>query len=83
MTEIEQRIAKIIAEQGEIDLAELAPSSTMDSHAIPSIAQLEILFAIEEEFDIYFPDDDDKTAGNSATLSDLALNVEKMIAEKT
>ena len=54
----------------------------MDGHEIPSIARLEILFAIEEEFDIYFPDDD-QSPGDAQTLRDLALSVEKMVAAKT
>lgn len=83
MTEIEQRIAKIIAGQAQIDVADLTSESTMEEFQIPSIAQLEILFAIEEEFDIYFPDDDDSQADKNQTLRDLAITVQQMIDAKS
>jgi acyl carrier protein len=82
-TGIEQRIARIIAEKAQIDAALLQSSSTMNDFEIPSIAQLEILFAIEEEFDVYLPDDEASQSGSKETLSDLALTVQQLIAEKT
>jgi acyl carrier protein len=81
--EIEQRIARIIAEKAHIEAALLQPDSTMNDFEIPSIAQLEILFAIEEEFDVYMPDDEASQSSNKDTLRDLALTVQQLIAEKT
>jgi len=45
---------------------------------ISSITQLEVLFAIEESFDIYLPEDQD----SDGSLRDLALLVQRLVAEK-
>jgi acyl carrier protein len=78
MTELEQRIADLVAENAGIDRSQLQPSSTMDDFAVPSIAQLETLFAVEEAFDVYLPDDREK----HFTLSELAATVQHLIDEK-
>jgi acyl carrier protein len=78
MTELEQRIAVLIGEKAGIDPSLLQSSSTMDDFAVPSIAQLETLFAVEEAFDIYLPDDRDK----HFTLGELAATVQQLIDAK-
>lgn len=78
MTELERRIAQLLAEKAEIDPALLKPSSTMDDFGVPSIAQLEALFAIEEAFDVYLPDDEEK----HFTLAELASTVQRLLDEK-
>jgi len=77
MTELERRIAAVLAEQAEIDPALLKPSSTMDDFGVPSIAQLEALFAIEEAFNIYLPEDE-----KQYTLGELASTVQRLLDEK-
>ncbi len=78
MTETEQRVADLIAENAGIDRSLLQPTSTMDDFSVPSIAQLETLFAVEEAFDIYLPDDRDK----QFTLAELAATVQRLVEEK-
>ena len=78
MTEIEQHVADLIAENAGIDRSLLQPTSTMDDFSVPSIAQLETLFAVEEAFDIYLPDDRDK----HFTLAELAATVQRLVEEK-
>lgn len=72
------RIVEIIAEQANLDPEVLRPEITMNDVQISSITQLEILFAIEESFDIYMPEDQD----SDGSLRDLALVVQRLVAEK-
>jgi len=72
------RIVEIIAEQASLDPALLRPEITMNDVQISSITQLEVLFAIEESFDIYLPEDQD----SDGSLRDLALLVQRLVAEK-
>ena len=41
--------------QAQIDFSEVDTDSTLDSLGIDSVAVVEIIFAIEEEFDIVIP----------------------------
>ena len=78
MTEdIESRISDIIASEPQIDRARLKPSSTMDDFEVSSITQLEVLFAIEEAFDIEMPDNQE-----DLTLEGLARTVARLVEEK-
>jgi len=72
------RIVEIIAEKASLDPAVLTPGITMNDVQISSITQLEVLFAIEESFDIYMPEDQD----SDGSLRDLALLVQRLVAEK-
>lgn len=73
-----QAIIEIIAEQASLDPAVLRPEITMNEVQISSITQLEVLFAIEERFDIYIPEDQD----SDGSLQDLAQSVQRLVAEK-
>lgn len=78
MTEdIESRIIDIIASETQIDRAKLKPSSTMDDFEVSSITQFEVLFAIEEAFDIEMPDDQE-----DLTLEGLARTVAGLVEKK-
>ena len=78
MTEdIENRIIDIIAKEANIDRAKLKPTSTMDDFEVPSITQFEVVFAIEEAFDIEMPDEQE-----DLTLEGLARTVARLVAEK-
>ncbi len=74
---IEKRIIEIIAKQAEMDPALFKPESTMDDFDVPSVAQLEAMFAVEEAFNIYMPDDID-----DMTLHGLAVTVSKLLDAK-
>lgn len=73
-----QRIVEIIAEKANLDPSVLKPEVTMNDVQISSITQLEVLFAIEESFDIYMPEDQE----SDGSLHDLALLVQRLVAEK-
>ena len=54
--DVQQKIIDIIAKEAQIDRDLLKPESTMEDFGVPSITQLEVLFAIEEAFGIELPD---------------------------
>ena len=50
-----EQFLDIIADCAKIDRALLVPSATMESLGIPSLDMVDILFEIEEKFDVYVP----------------------------
>ena len=56
---LEQRIRAIIADQLGVDLSEVrAEASILDDLGADSLDLVELVMALEEEFDIEVPDDD-------------------------
>ena len=53
---IQQQIIDIVVEQAEIDPSMITAESTLDDLGVPSLTQIEILYHIEEVFDIDLPD---------------------------
>ena len=49
------RLVDIIANKTNIDRGALTPCATMESLNIPSLDMVDILFGVEEEFNIYIP----------------------------
>jgi acyl carrier protein len=74
---IQKRIIEIVAQQAEIDPAMITPELTLDDLEVPSLTQLEILFAIEEAFDIDLPN-----RPEDPTLTGLSQLVDRYLVEK-
>jgi acyl carrier protein len=53
---IESRIFAIIAKQAKLDVATIRPQSTLKDLGVASLDAIEVIFDIEEAFDITFPD---------------------------
>ena len=75
--EIENKIIDIIANEAQIDRSRLTPASTMDEFEVPSITQFEVLFSVEEAFDIEMPDDLE-----DLTLRGLANTVARLVEKR-
>lgn len=75
--DIERRIMEIIAKEAQIDGSRLTLSSSMDDFDVPSITQFEVIFAIEDAFDIELPEDLD-----DLTLGGLANKVAELVAQR-
>ncbi len=59
MADIHERVKEIIAEQLGIELAEVVPeASFVDDLGADSLDTVELVMALEEEFDIEIPDED-------------------------
>lgn len=77
MHNIEKKIIELVAIEMGADPTLVTPSTTMSDIEIPSISQIEIMFALEEEFDIEFPEEME-----DMSLDGLARTIQKLIAEK-
>ncbi len=59
MAEIHERVKEIIAEQLGIEASEVVPeASFVDDLGADSLDTVELVMALEEEFDIEIPDED-------------------------
>lgn len=77
---VESKIVEIVANQRRIDPAGLSLSDRLEDIEIESIDLVEIIFAIEDEFDIDVPQDRD--AMKLDTLQDVVDGVQRLINEK-
>jgi len=53
---IREQIFAIVAQQARLDIGLLKPDSTLADLGIASLTAIEVLFDIEEKFDIDFPE---------------------------
>ncbi|MBI4715945.1 MAG: acyl carrier protein [Nitrospirae bacterium] len=59
MASVEERVRKIVAEQLGVDLEDVTPeASFVDDLGADSLDTVELVMALEEEFDIEIPDED-------------------------
>lgn len=73
--DVAQRIAEIIAEQALVEPAEIKPETTPDDLGLDSLALVEVVFGIEEAFDISIPYN-----ANDPTESDFDIgNFDKIV----
>lgn len=73
MTTIDQ-LTQLIHEKFEIDKSALQPDQPLAEYGLDSLALAELLFTIEEDFDIKFPDRPE----NIDTLAQLAALVDEL-----
>jgi len=79
------KVRTIIAEQAMIDVAEVKPESTLSDLGVDSLGLVEIVFAIEEEFDVTVPFNANDPAASEFDISSVQAaveGVEKLRAEK-
>ena len=77
--ELIPRVLKVIATSKRIPLETVTIDSDFQQLGIDSMDAVEILFALENEFDISIPDDDVRTVRN---VRDMCTGVEKLVAAK-
>ena len=77
--ELIQRVLKVIATSKRIPLETVTIESDFQQLGIDSMDAVEILFALENEFDISIPDDEVRGVRNVRQMSE---GVEKLIAAK-
>jgi acyl carrier protein len=79
MSDVEEKIKKMISEQLDVPEEEVVPAAAfVDDLGADSLDQVELIMAMEEEFDVSIPDED---AENIATVQDAIDYVLKTIAE--
>lgn len=83
--DIDDKVRKIIAEQAMLDETDVKPDSTPDQLGLDSLALVEIVFAVEEEFGVTVPyNANDPSASDFSIASVQAVSdgVRKLIAEQ-
>ncbi len=75
-----ERVRKVIATSKRIPLEQVTIDSEFQQLGIDSMDAVEILFALENEFDISIPDDEVRNVHNVRTMAE---GVEKLIAAKS
>jgi acyl carrier protein len=78
MSAVEEKVKKIICEQLNVSESDVVPeASFVDDLGADSLDQVELIMAMEEEFDVSIPDED---AEKIATVQDAVTYIEKAIA---
>lgn len=80
MTAVHDRIYEIIAKEGSIDRARIRPEATMKDLEVESLDVVQIIAAIEEQFDIFLPYDD--PSFDIQTAGGLCEAVERLLQQK-
>jgi len=78
-------IARIIAEQAMMDATDLTPETKVVDLGLDSLAVVETLFAIEEQFDISIPFNANEMSSNSfdiSTIASIVSGVEELVAAR-
>ena len=83
--DVSQRVAEIIAEQAMLDPEAIKPETTLDDLGLDSLALVEVVFGIEEAFDISVPFNANEPAASEFDISKVAhivAGVKQLIAAK-
>lgn len=78
--DIPAQVCSIIATQAKLDPATVTPAATLKDLGVASLDAIEVIFDIEERFDIRFPDQG--TNFDSDTVQDLIDAVRTALAAK-
>lgn len=73
-----ERLRQILAKEFEVAPELIHPAARMDQLAIDSLAVIEVIFQLEDEFNISFP----QRPGELQTVGDLASCVDRLTAEQ-
>ena len=80
---VQDRVIRVIAEQALIDPSDVAMTDTMDDLGVDSMALVECIFALEEEFDSEVPFNANEPQASDFDISSVAsvvAGVERLIA---
>ncbi|MCY4192548.1 MAG: phosphopantetheine-binding protein [Rhodospirillaceae bacterium] len=78
--EIEEKIRDIFEKEGKIDRSSLDKDTVLEDLNIASLDMVQILFGIEETFDVYVPQDDENF--RLGTMQDVLDGVRKLMKER-
>lgn len=86
MASTQDEIIDIIAKQASMEREQVTLDSTMDDLNIESLDLVEIIFAVEEKFDIAVPynaNDPGAVGSDLNTVKDVVAAVEKLVGGKS
>jgi len=78
--EIKKKIYDIFEKEARVDRANLTEDAVLEDLNIESLDMVQILFGIEETFDVYVPQDDENF--KLEKMSDVINGVKQLMAEK-
>ena len=70
--DVSKRVAQIIAEQAMLDPEAIKPETRLDDLGLDSLALVEVVFGIEEAFDISVPFNANEPAASEFDISKVA-----------
>lgn len=73
-----ERLRQILAKEFEVVPELIHPTARMDELAIDSLAVIEVMFRLEDEFKISFPQD----PGELKTVGDLVSTIDRLATEQ-
>jgi acyl carrier protein len=77
--EIQEKIFDIFAKEARLDRDSLTLDTDLEALGIESLDMVQILFGIEDEFDVYVPQDDENF--ELKKMRDVVEGVKQLIAE--
>jgi len=83
--DVSMRVAQIIAEQAMLDPESIKPETTLDDLGLDSLALVEVVFGIEEAFDISVPFNANEPKASEfdiSKVSQIIAGVKSLIAAK-
>ena len=79
-SDTELKVREIIAEQAVLDVDEVKPESTPEELGLDSLSMVEIVFAIEEAFDITVPFNANEPNASDFDISNVAAIIKAVEA---
>lgn len=82
---IEEKVRKIIADQAMVPVKEVRDDASPDDLGLDSLALVEIVFAVEEAFDISIPfnaNEPEQSDFDISTIRKIISGVEKLVREQ-
>lgn len=76
--EIQQRVFEIFAKEARLDLESLTAESVLDDLNIESLDMVQILFGIEETFEVYVPQEE---VENLKTMGDVIAGIKQLLEQ--
>lgn len=83
MSKVEEDIYDIVADKADVDRVKLVRDARLDDLEIESLDIVEIIFAIEEKFDIQIPYNANDAEMEFETVGQVVDAVQKVIEEQT
>ncbi len=80
MISVQDQVYDIVVKEASIERARIAPGSTLKDLEIASLDAVQIIFAIEERFEIYMPYNN--PSFDVDTVGGLVDTVERLLREK-
>jgi acyl carrier protein len=80
MTSLKDTVLDIIAKEGRVDRASITLESTLRDLDIHSLDGVQIIFTLEDTFDICVPEDQVQHA--TGTIAELIQGIEQLVAAK-